>query len=299
MTLTTTLLPALMLFAAFRQEPAAPSEPAQEQVLTYADWSKAVQEHTRATAGPTTGTFRDLAEIQVPEGLWFADADGAKALLEMTGNLTDDSIAGAVISLREEADWFVIFQWDESGYVEDDEKDELDADALMESMKESNKAGNEARRERGLPQVFLVGWEKEPFYDPRTNNLTWGRRLRGETGGESINWDVRLLGRRGVMSVGLVADPKDLQATLPVFDRLVEGYSFNDGHKYAQFVPGDKVAQYGLGALVLGGAGVAASKLGFFSKFWKFIVFGALAVGAFVKGLWNKLFRRSQEAPER
>lgn len=267
-------------------------EPTQAEVLEY------LREAASAKPGPLTGSVGTMAEIAVPEELHYSDGDGARKLLEATGNLPDPSVLAAVLSLREDAQWFVLFSFDDSGYVKDEEKDELDADALMEALRDGTQQGNEVRKQRGLETLELVGWEREPFYDPKTNNLTWATRIRSAAGGESVNWEVRLLGRHGVMNVALVIAPEDLQAALPLFDTLIAGHAYKDGHRYAEFRSGDKVAEYGLGALVLGGAGFAAVKLGWFQKVWKFLLVGLLAAGAALKNLWGKFFGRRERGPE-
>jgi uncharacterized membrane-anchored protein len=76
------------------------------------------------------------------------------------------------------------------------------------------------------------------------------------------------------------------------------------GQKYSEFKSGDKVAAYGLSALVLGGAGVMAAKMGLFAKlgvilgkFWKGIVFGLIALGALVKKFWDKIIGAKAPPP--
>lgn len=280
--------------ASYQDTPATDAAQGAAQEPTRAEMLQMLGEAANAKPGPLTGAIGSLAEVAVPEGLSYADAEGARNLLAATGNLPDDSVLAGVLSLREDSDWFVLFSFDESGFVKDEDKDELDADDLLDTLRENNEHGNEIRKQRGLDTLELVGWEKEPFYDPRTNNLTWGTRIRSSAGGESVNRQVRLLGRRGVMSAELVIAPQDLHAGLPSFDALLAGYAFKEGHKYAEFRSGDKIAEYGLGALVVGGAGFAAMKLGFFSKFWKLILVGVVAIGAAIKNFWSKLFGRKE-----
>ena len=59
------------------------------------------------------------------------------------------------------------------GYVSDDEKDELDAEAILDSIRQGTEAGNEEREKRGWPTMNIVGWHEEPHYDENTNNLSW------------------------------------------------------------------------------------------------------------------------------
>jgi len=131
----------------------------------------------------------------------------------------------------------------------------------------------------------ILGWHEEPHYDARTNNLSWA--ILGESEGRrSVNRTVKLLGRRGVMTATLVADPEEMAAAVPVTDALLDGYRFQPGHTYAEYVPGtDKLAEIGLAALVVGGAGAALVKSGLLAKLWKPIVVALAALGAGIKRL--------------
>jgi len=271
------------------------------EALTAQPQDNGVADAVEWTEGPAEVRLGTRAKLQLPEGLQFTGAEGTKALLEDMQNPTSGAELGLVLQPGTEASdaWFVVFEFRNSGYVPDDEKDELDADELLESLREGNEHANEFRKERGWSTLELVGWERPPFYDPKTNNLTWAIRGRSSEGGETVNWSVRILGRRGVMNVDLVLDPSQLAAALPPFDALLEGYSYTDGERYAEFVDGDKVAEYGLGALVVGGGAAIAAKTGLLAKFWKVIVAAVLGLGVLLKkGLgWITGRRGDDEVP--
>jgi uncharacterized membrane-anchored protein len=78
------------------------------------------------------------------------------------------------------------------------------------------------------------------------------------------------------------------------------GFQFSTGNRYAEWVKGDKVAAYGLTALVAGGVGAAAAKSGLLGKLWKAIVLGAVAVAAALKRFLASIFgskENSEAAP--
>ncbi len=267
----------------------ATSLPAQDQPQTppQIDWQD----------GPTVGRIGDLAEIKVPEGYRFAGKAGALKFMELAQNPTSGRELGIIIPNTKNDDdfWFIIFEFDEIGYVKDDEKDKLDADAILSSIREGTEAANEVRKERGWPTMEVVGWQQSPFYDPKTNNLTWGIRGRAsDSQGESINYSVRLLGRNGAMSVDLVMVPQQAAAVVPQFEGLISGFSYSAGKSYAEFKTGDKIAAYGLTALIAGGAGAVALKTGLLQKFWKLIVAGVVALLAGLKKFFGAIFRRGE-----
>ena len=172
---------------------------------------------------------------------------------------------------------------------------ELDADALIEGFRAGIESGNVQRRAMGSEPLQSMAWAEEPFYDPQTNNLTWALNLAFASG-NSINYDIRLLGRRGVMEVTLVGDPETYTQAVPKAKQILANYSFNPGSQYAEWKQGDKVAAVGLTGLVAGGVAVAAAKTGLLAKLGlilakggKAIVVGIIAVvagiGSFLKRL--------------
>lgn len=64
----------------------------------------------------------------------------ALSLLQAFGNLIEDEPAGLVKPL--DGDWFVVFDYEKSGYVVDDEKDELNADAMLKEMRDNERLVN-------------------------------------------------------------------------------------------------------------------------------------------------------------
>ena len=252
--------------------------------------------------GPTVGKLGRIAEIQVPEGYRFAGTRGAVRFLEITENIPSGRELGVLIPNVDDDSqfWFVIFEFDQSGYVKDEDKDELDADKILSTITKGNDAANKVRRERGWTTLRIVGWEKPPFYDETTNNLTWAIRGavdEGADAGESVNYSTRILGRRGTMNVDLVLDPSIFDTAVPEFEYLLTGFEYVSGNRYAEWVEGDPVAAYGLTALVAGGAGAIALKSGLLQKFGKAIILGVLAIVGAIGKFFKKLFGKDDEQP--
>jgi uncharacterized membrane-anchored protein len=231
--------------------------------------------------GPAECQIGGMAKIDIPEGVRFTGASGAQTLIEVYGNPPNPNYLGAIVPMDEESDWTLLFQFDSIGYVKDEDKDAIDADEILSSMKASIPMQNDERRRLGLEEMQDMSWSNPPFYDPMTNNLTWGLRLHfGQ--GDSINYDIRLLGRRGVMEATLLDAPETYAQSVQRINKILEGFAFSDGNKYAEWKPGDKVAAYGLTGLVAGGAAVAAAKTGMLGKFLALIAKGGKAVFAIV-----------------
>jgi uncharacterized membrane-anchored protein len=241
--------------------------------------------------GPGEGVIGARAKIQIPAGYSFLDDKNTRRFLELMGNPPRDNhylIAPANL------DWFAVFMFEPVGYVKDDEK--IDADKLLETLKKSDETGNAERKRLGMQPIYTDGWHVPPHYDAGTKRLEWGMRLRDDRGGLHVNYTSRLLGRSGVMSAILVSSPQTLNEDMKAFNTALAGYDFVPGEKYAEFKSGDKVAEYGLAALVVGAGAAAAAKMGllkFLGKFWYLI----LAAAALAWGAIRKLFARKASAP--
>lgn len=257
--------------------------------------------------GPTVANLGDVAEITIPAGYRFTGRDGAKRIMELTQNPASGKEVGILAPAGSDSSraWFVIFEFRNTGYVKDDEKDKLDADKILKAISRGTESANEIRRKRGWEPVHVVGWSKKPFYDPATNNLTWairGRSGDAKTGGENdaINYSTRILGREGTMHVDLVVSPDEFDDTVTEFEALMSDFHYTEGHKYAEWKEGDPIAEYGLTALIVGGAGAVALKSGLLAKLWKVIVIGVAALVSGARKLLRSVFgkRDDGDAPE-
>lgn len=241
--------------------------------------------------GPTTGKIGTHATIRVPEGYSFLDAAATRRFNELLEN-PPTSYDEYVIA-PENLDWIAFFNFNEIGYVKDDES--IDADDVLDSVREGLKHGNRERSSRGWDTLRLVGWSAEPRYDQELRALAWAILLESEnSGAQVVNYNTRLLGRRGVMEVTVAADPESLQGAIADFKGLVPGYSYVAGEGYGDFRPGDHVAEIGLAALITGGAVAVASKKGWLAaigvaiaKFWKLLLVGLAGIAVAIRKLFG------------
>lgn len=245
--------------------------------------------------GPLEAPIGDKATVKVPAGYVFLGASDTKKFMEANHNV---SSGHEYLLAPDTLQWFSLFSFDPIGYVKDNET--IDADAVLDTVKEGTKQGNEERKRRGWSTMSIVGWRFQPHYDHDSKLLEWAFVGRDDsTGSDVINYNTRLLGRSGVMQVVLVSDPGVLDtAAATLKTMLTNGYQFAPGEKYAEFKQGDRVAEYGLAALVAGGAAAVAAKKGVFAVIgtflaaaWKFVL--ALVVGA-IAWLKSLLRKKSQ-----
>jgi uncharacterized membrane-anchored protein len=249
--------------------------------------------------GPAQVSMEQIAHINLPAGYNFVDGKTTRALMKASGEPVSGQEMGLIASTNDH--WSVIFEFSDIGYVKDDDKNKLDPDKLLDSIKRGTAEANKERVKNGNAPLEIVGWEVPPKYDETTHNLEWAIRATSE-GKPILNYKTQLLGRKGVMEVVLIVEPDKLTDTLPEFRDLLGGYSFQTGQSYAEFRPGDKVAKYGLAALVVGGAAVGAAKLGLFGplililkKAWKLVILAFAAVATAIKKLFAKITGRKNE----
>jgi uncharacterized membrane-anchored protein len=180
-------------------------------------------------AGPGTADIgKDLAQIEIGKEYLFADAEDAKKLMEYFGNPPTNKEVGLVMPASDNVSWFILFEYFDVGYVKDDEKDKIDADAILNNIKAGTEEANKVRTGKGMPTIKVLGWHEKPHYDPRSHNLVWGTLAEG-SGGQNVNYTVKLLGREGYVSAIFVGDPASLTAAKPEVEALVSKFSYKKG----------------------------------------------------------------------
>jgi uncharacterized membrane-anchored protein len=244
-----------------------------------------------------TGSVGGVASIEANKQARVLSGDSVARFIQLSGNLPDP---GATVVAPKDLHWFSLYDYNDVGYVTD--KDSIDPDALMKSLKEIQDAANIKRQQQGLSRLTIEDWAVQPHYDATTHNLEWGLRLKGSDGSDIINYTTRHLGRGGYISSVLVSSPATFQSDLAEFRASDTKLAFDPGSTYGEFRNGDKVAGYGLAALIVGGAGAAVVKSGAAKgilaglvAFWKLIVAGVVAAFAAVGKFFRRIFGRAQE----
>lgn len=237
--------------------------------------------------GPSTANIGPMAQIKLRKGYVALNGSETRRLLESMQNLT----SGEELALvgTEGLDYFAVYAFDNIGYVKDDEKSSIDADALLSQIKKNNLAANKKKKEKGWKTMDVVGWAIPPRYNSQTHNLEWAIRYVDDQGQEVVNYNTRYLGRLGVMKVVLVCDTDKLNSTINDFQNIMTDFNYVKGNSYSEFVQGDKIAKYGLGALIVGGAAAAAVKSGLWKYLGKMIFALGLGAVVFAKSIYQKV----------
>ncbi len=235
------------------------------------------------------------AKLKLGEDFQYLDpANARKVLVDIWNNppdagSTDGMIVPKGVSFLDDNGWVAVLQWSEDGYVKDGEFDSTNFDEMLTKLKEAHHESSLERVKQNYPAMELKGWAQPPHYDKQTHKLFWAKQfdVHGDT--DQLNYDIRVLGRAGIMEVSIMSTMpqiRDIEAKAPMILSMVE---FTEGNRYADYKAGDKVASYGIAALIAGGV---LAKSGFFKvalifilKFWKLFAVGAVAIVAGLKKL--------------
>jgi uncharacterized membrane-anchored protein len=235
------------------------------------------------------------ATLHVQPGFRYLGHDDTRTVLEkLWHNPPDDAVLGLLVPdnapLDSDHGWAVLVTYSDDGYVSDADAAKVDYDAVLKQMQEATVDENVERKKAGYDEIEILGWAQPPRYDAAGKRIYWARELalKGGTGQHTLNYDIRVLGREGYLSMNAIAGMNDLGLVRDGMTRVLPMAEFDAGKRYADYKPGtDKLAAYGLAALV--GGGIAA-KAGLFAKLGllllalkKFVILGVLAVGAGVK----------------
>lgn len=241
-----------------------------------------------------------IAKLNVPQGFKYLNADQSKFVIsDLWGNPPRADIEGMIFPENgnpfSDSSYAFIISYDAMGFVKDEDADEIDYDEMLKNMQKEEPAENAERQKLGYPSIHMVGWAQKPFYDKQNKVLHWAKELQfgSDADVSTLNYDVRILGRKGILSMNAVGTMNELPLVKKDIDKVMHMASFTDGNTYKDFDPKvDQVAAVGIGALV---AGKVLAKVGFLAKFWKLIVIGFVALGGFIA----KLFKRKKtEEPE-
>jgi uncharacterized membrane-anchored protein len=244
-----------------------------------------------------------IAELSVGSDFgYLGPKDAGTFLVQLWGNPPEYGADTLGVLLPKDVDalgvdsWAVVIDYDESGYVSDSDANSIDYDDLLKDMQKELADGNHARTDQGYDPIALVGWAAPPRYDPATHKLYWAKRLRfGDSKTDTLNYNIRVLGRRGVLDLNIIASIDQLPMIEQRVPEILGMVDFRQGNTYAEYDSHvDKVAAYGIAGLIAGGV---LAKVGFFKAllfgilaFKKVAIVATLAVFGAISAFFKRLF---------
>jgi len=238
---------------------------------------------------PLQGGF---AKLNIPDGFKYLNAAQSKYVLtELWGNPPREDVLGMLFPVDgdpfAEKSYAFIISFDSMGYVKDTDADDINYDDMLKDIQKEEVEENKSRIQKGYEPIHMIGWATKPFYDKTNKVLHWAKNLKfGNETYNTLNYEVRILGRKGVLSMNAVATMDELEFVKKDIDKVLKIPAFTEGNMYKDFDSNiDNVAAWTIGGLV---AGKVLLKVGFFAKFWKIIVLAVAAAGAGIKKLLGK-----------
>lgn len=240
-------------------------------------------------------TINEGIELTIPTDYKFVPKESARMIVEnLWDNPEDSTVLGMIVkedfSLTNFGSWAFIVSYDEGGYVKDEDAQKIDYNELLKAIQEDEIEHNKQRNAMGYESMHLLDWAVTPYYDHDRKILHWAKKLK--FGNEDIepeeltlNYDVRILGRKGVLSLNAVGIMEQLQDINAHIADVLSIANFKNGYAYRDFDPSiDDVAVYTIGGLVAGKVLAKTGILVLLAKNIKLIIFGLIAlIGAFRK----------------
>jgi uncharacterized membrane-anchored protein len=244
------------------------------------------------------------AVLNITPGFKFLNAEQSQYVLnKVWGNPPRTDVLGMIFPEASDpftdSSYVFMVSFDDMGYVKDDDAKEIDYNKMVVDAHEAEPKINAERTAGGFSTIHMVGWAEQPYYDDKQKVLHWAKELKfGDADANTLNYEVRVLGRKGVLSLEAIAGVHELPLVNKDINKVLAMASFTQGNTYADHTSNDKIAAYTVGGLV---AGTILTKVGFWAiivKFAKLIIVGI--VGAFYavrKWLTGKGRKKDELAP--
>lgn len=240
-----------------------------------------------------------IATLKLNEEFYYLDPNDTERLLtEGWGNPPGHKTLGMIIPKAVNpltaSGWGVIVSYKDDGHISDEDAAKIDYTDLLKQMQEEDEEDNKERQKQGYAGLHLLGWAEQPHYDESSHKMYWARELKADDAEDStLNYSIRVLGRKGVLELNAVASMADMPIIKQELPKVIAFTNFTEGNLYTDYAPGtDKLASYGLAALVGGGL---AAKAGLFAKIGifllaakKFLIVGLVVIAGFFRKLFSR-----------
>jgi uncharacterized membrane-anchored protein len=236
-----------------------------------------------------------VGKFTIPKGFkYLSPKQAERVLVDLWGNPRSNNLTLGLIlpektGVLSRNGYVFNIQYEEMGYVKDDDADDINYDDLLIEMKKESVEINKLRNKDGFESITVIGWAAEPYYDKDKKILYWAKELKfGNNEVNTLNYNIRILGRKGVLVLNAIATTKELPLVQNDISKVLNIFQFNDGYKYEEFDSSiDEVAAWTIGGLV---AGKVLAKVGLFAVIAKFGKLIFLAILGFFGTIRKKIF---------
>jgi uncharacterized membrane-anchored protein len=257
----------------------------------------------------TVALPKGFANLNLPKDFKFLNAEQSEYILnKIWGNPPRTDIIGMIFPANggpfADSSYAFMITYEETGYVKDEDADKIDYDEMMKNIQKQEPEENEKRVKEGYAAIHFIGWAQKPYYDKTNKVLHWAKEMQfGSDSVNTLNYEVRVLGRKGVLSMTAISTMNELPLVKSKIDDVLKIPEFTAGNKYSEFNEStDKVAEYTIGALVLGGVLAKTGAFALIGKFflvaWKFILIGLAAIFKPVKNFFANRRNKNDNSEE-
>jgi uncharacterized membrane-anchored protein len=245
------------------------------------------------------------ANLAITKNFKFLNAEQSHFVLhDIWGNPPREDVIGMIFPINggpfTDSSFAFIVTYEETGFIKDEDADKIDYDEMLKEITKAEPEENQKRIKEGYPAIHFVGWAKKPYYDKENKVLHWAKEMKFGGGAvNTLNYEVRVLGRKGILSLTAISTINELPLVNANIDEVLKIPEFTAGNTYRDFNSStDKVAAYTIGSLVAGGILAKAGIFALIGKFllaaWKFILLGIVALWGVIKKLFTGKSKKDQ-----
>ncbi len=261
-----------------------------------ADFTEAQRQYMRWAYGVLASLRFHKGEVELPRtgarldlgaGYEFLETDDARLVLEeVWGNPPADAPLGLIVPEGQTpfaADsWGIVLHYRPIGRVPDGDRERIDFAALITPLQSQIEKLNAQRSADGYATAALLGWSALPRYDLQRHVLQWGTMSQfSNEASRTMNYEVRLLGRAGVLSMSIVADANHYPQIVARVPAIIGMFTWLPGNTYDDYDEDTDVrAAGGLDTLITGTLPAPAESGA--SWWWLLLLLPVLAVAAWL-----------------
>lgn len=230
-------------------------------------------------------------KMTVPDDFLFIEGEQARFILEnLWGNYTDGEVCGMLVKkgfkvTRLINDFSFVISYSDFGHIQDKKDIELNHDELLATLRQNMDISNERRIANGFNTMQVEKWALVPYYDAYKKAVYWANSIKvNGTDEEILNYNLRLLGRNGVIKINAVATMDQFPAIKQILPQIISQVRFPEGQQYGDFKEGtDKLSNTTIRELIAGQPAAVADASAWHSwKLWgTMAIIGVLAITAF------------------
>lgn len=217
--------------------------------------------------------YDTIATLSVPKGYKYLDSISSSFVMtELWGNSPAPTYGllfpDSVDPLSQNFTFAIDITYNDDGYIDDENSDDIDSDALFEHMIEDADIVNQMREKQGYPRLELIDWASKPFYNKVEHKLHWAKEYKVDQDSiHTLNYNIRILGRYGYLNLNVIGNIDVLPLVQSNLNEFLDGINFNQGYRYEDFDPKtDSKSEFSIEELILGKKYPSLNLLSIFRK---------------------------------